>query len=117
MALAVTLGAFGAHGLKSFISTENVEIFKTGVTYQFYHSLGILILGLLSLHFKSNEFKLSIYFMIVGIFLFSGSLYILSFKDVTTLNLNLLGPVTPLGGLCFIIAWLLALKNIFKKSF
>ena len=117
MALAVMLGAFGAHGLKSIITAQNIEIFKTGVTYQFYHALGILILGLLSVHLKTNDFKISIYLMILGIFMFSGSLYILAFSDVSTFNLKLIGPVTPLGGLCFIVAWLLALKNILKKSF
>lgn len=116
MALAVALGAFGAHGLKSIISPEKIEIYKTGVTYHFYHAFGILILGLISVFLKTNELKTSILLLFSGIVFFSGSLYILAFNEVLPFSVSFLGPVTPLGGLFFIAGWLLAALKILKKN-
>jgi uncharacterized membrane protein YgdD (TMEM256/DUF423 family) len=116
MLTAVLLGAFGAHGLKNIVAASQVEIFKTGVTYQFYHAFGILILSTLSLILKTNEFKSSIYLMITGIVFFSGSLYLLSLREVITFSVAWAGPITPIGGLCFAAGWLMAAIKILKKN-
>jgi uncharacterized membrane protein YgdD (TMEM256/DUF423 family) len=99
----VGLGAFGAHGLKHILTPEMLEVYKTGVTYQMWHALG---LGLIAV-FKQqapNEKLLcwAGWLMFAGILLFSGSLYLLAI-----LNLKWLGMVTPLGGVAFLAAWLL----------
>jgi uncharacterized membrane protein YgdD (TMEM256/DUF423 family) len=101
--LAVILGAFGAHALKAKLSRELLAVYQTGVQYHFYHSLGLLAVGMLMLWLPANALlKYSGGAMVAGIVFFSGSLYLLS---VT--GLRLLGAVTPVGGLCFIVAWLL----------
>lgn len=102
MALAVALGAFGAHGLKNMLTDEMLVIFETGVQYHFYHALGLLMLGLLS-HYMPGSLllKWSGWLMIAGIVIFSGSLYLLSTTDI-----RWLGAITPIGGLCFIASWI-----------
>lgn len=117
---AVILGAFGAHGLKKIIEPEMVAIFHTGVEYQFYHSLALFGVALLRLHYQDNFLKRAESFFTFGIILFSGSLYILSLKDfLAFLPLSVFGPVTPIGGVLFIIGWfylfLFARTNEFKK--
>ncbi|MCG7571114.1 DUF423 domain-containing protein [Pseudoalteromonas sp. CNC9-20] len=96
--LSVILGAFAAHGLKSRLSEYAIGVFQTGVEYQMYHALGLILLGILA-KFGVN-LTISGYFMIAGIVLFSGSLYALALT-----NIKWFGPITPIGGLCFIIAW------------
>ncbi len=110
MALAVAIGAFGAHGLKSRVPNEDLIIFETGVRYQTYHSIALIILGLMI--YTMPNLKLSIigYFFTSGILLFSGSLYLL----VLT-NLRWFGAITPIGGLCFIFGWMLFAIKIFKS--
>lgn len=103
MMLAVGFGAFGAHGLKALLSDYYLEIFKTGVQYQFYHALGIILLSIASIN-KVN-YKPAMLLMFLGIVCFSGSLYLLALQDLLNTNLSFLGPVTPLGGLLFIVAW------------
>ncbi len=76
LALAVTIGAFGAHGLKSHLSAEMMQIYKTGVEYHFYHALGLLLIGVLAISFPSEFLKWSAIFLTAGIVLFSGSLYV-----------------------------------------
>ena len=76
-ALAVILGAFGAHGLKTRLSPEDLAIFETGVRYHIIHALGIIIIGVLGYHEPSEILKVPVIFFTIGIFLFSGSLYIL----------------------------------------
>lgn len=101
--LAVILGAFGAHALKAKLSRELLAVYQTAVQYHFYHALGLLAVGVLMLWLPANTLlKYSGGAMLAGIVFFSGSLYLLS---VT--GLRLLGAVTPVGGLCFIVAWLL----------
>ena len=103
MALAVGLGAFGAHGLKSRLAPEMLETWQTGVTYHFYHAIGLLVLGLtIGKYGHSAWFRGSGWAMLVGILLFSGSLYALSFT-----GFRKWGMVTPLGGVFFIGAWIL----------
>jgi uncharacterized membrane protein YgdD (TMEM256/DUF423 family) len=103
MALAVALGAFGAHGLKSKLSQEMLDIFETGVQYHFYHAIGLLIVGLLAQYLpNSSLLKWGGWLMISGIIIFSGSLYTLS-----TTGIRWLGAITPIGGLCFIASWII----------
>ena len=110
MALAVAIGAFGAHGLKLKVSNEDLLIFETGVRYQIYHSIALIILGWII--YTTPSLKLSIigYLFTSGILLFSGSLYIL----VLT-NFRWFGAITPIGGLCFIFGWILFAIKVFKS--
>lgn len=114
-ALAVMLGAFGAHGLKSLISAEQLVIWQKGVEYQFYHTFAILYLSTFA-RFKHKLIVLSFLFFVLGIVLFSGSLYLLALKDAYQLSIaQYVGPITPIGGLFFICGWtclfLAALKH------
>lgn len=114
-ALAVILGAFGAHGLKSIITADKLEIWHKGVEYQFYHVMALLYLSTFA-RYKNKFINIASVFFTAGILLFSGSLYLLALKDAYHLSIaSVVGPITPLGGLCFIIGWvslfLAALKN------
>lgn len=108
--LSVILGAFAAHGLKSRLSEELLAVFQTGVQYQFLHSLAIILVVLLYRHQPQSSLPWSAGLMLMGILLFSGSLYALALTGI-----KWFGPITPLGGLCFIAAWAVlmfaALKN------
>ncbi len=98
---SVVLGAFGAHSLKSSLSLEMVEAYKSAVQYQMFHSIALMISAWGTNRFPSKEFLLSCWFFLVGIILFSGSLYIMAFTDMRV------GIVTPVGGIMFIIGWYL----------
>ena len=101
--LAVAAGAFGAHALKARLAPDMLAVFKTGVEYQFYHAFGLLLVGFAALHLPESAYlRAAGWVMLAGIVLFSGSLYLLALSGVTWL-----GAVTPLGGLCFIVAWAL----------
>lgn len=105
MALAVILGAFGAHGLKNMVSEYSVEIYNKAVYYQVIHSLGILLTAML----LKEERALRILRMLFlsGIVGFSGSLYVLTFADQLPQVLKqIVGPITPLGGVFFVSAWI-----------
>jgi len=110
LALAVAIGAFGVHGLKSHISVEMMQIYKTGVEYHFYHALGLLFIGVLSVSYPSGLLNWSAIMLAVGIILFSGSLYVLAITGI-----NWLGVITPFGGLCFIAGWVLLFITVWKK--
>ncbi len=104
---AVILGAFGAHALKLLLSTEMLQIYHTGVEYQFYHTMAILLVALLYQHYPSALLNRAAFFFTIGILLFSGSLYILSLKELLAfLPLKIFGLVTPIGGVFFILGWL-----------
>jgi uncharacterized membrane protein YgdD (TMEM256/DUF423 family) len=104
MALAVLLGAFGAHSLKSMVSEYSVEIFNKGVYYQVIHSLGILISAFLLKGEKA--LKLVRVLFLLGVVCFSGSLYLLTFSDsLPHLVKQVVGPITPIGGVFFVFAW------------
>jgi uncharacterized membrane protein YgdD (TMEM256/DUF423 family) len=115
-ALAVGLGAFAAHGLKQILSIENITIFETAVRYQFYHVFALLVTGILLANYSNSKIKWAGYLFIVGIFLFSGSLYILCFSKQFNWGVNWQGAVTPFGGVCFIAGWCLLVLGIYKKS-
>ena len=110
LALAVAIGAFGAHGLKSHISAEMMQVYKTGVEYHFYHALGLLFIGLLSISTPSGLLNWSAILLTIGIILFSGSLYILAVTEI-----KWLGAITPLGGVSFIVGWILLFVAVWKK--
>lgn len=102
---AVMAGAFGAHGLRNLVSERSLEVFQTAVTYQMYHAIALVLITLLSgLGLSRRLLGFSAGFFLVGILLFSGSLYTLVLTDI-----RWVGPITPLGGLCFMIGWALLL--------
>ncbi|MFB6466288.1 DUF423 domain-containing protein [Cytobacillus sp. Hz8] len=101
--LSVAFGAFGAHGLDGKIEQKYLDIWKTGVTYQMFHATGLLIIGILLGKYPSSSLLTwSGWLMLIGIILFSGSLYILSVTKI-----GILGAITPFGGVSFIVAWAL----------
>lgn len=106
MALTIGLGAFGAHGLKALVASTSLETFETGVRYQMYHSLAIVMLGLANMVPGSVK-KWSVRLFVFGMILFSGSLYLLTFQNVWEVDLSVVGPITPLGGLLLISGWVL----------
>ncbi|HNP19925.1 MAG TPA: DUF423 domain-containing protein [Fulvivirga sp.] len=109
-ALAVAIGAFGAHGLKSFlIEAGRLDTFKTAVEYQFYHTLALLFIGVLQTQNDSKKLKWAAFAMTAGIIVFSGSLYVLCVS-----GLGILGAITPIGGLFFIAGWVLLILNAKK---
>jgi len=111
--LSVMLGAFGAHSLKERLTEKSLATFQTGVQYQFMHSIALILVGLLmlSLGEESNKrLNRSGWFFAIGILLFSGSLYSLALGGP-----RWLGPVTPLGGLSFMIGWVLLAFSLPKK--
>lgn len=107
-ALVVVLGAFGAHALKTRVSAEMLGVFQTGVHYHLFHALGLLALGLVAMQrLDSAYIKWSGWLMVLGIILFSGSLYVLSLS-----GLRGWGMVTPFGGISLIAAWILLMLAI-----
>ncbi len=116
-ALAVILGAFGAHALKQVLLPDQLQVFETGVKYQFYHSFALLATGIIYASFPFKQVKLASSFFIIGILLFSGSLYALTLLKMNgQIGLGGVGIVTPIGGLFFIAGWLLLTMGILKKN-
>ena len=116
-ALAVALGAFGAHGLKKIVPPETVNTFQTGVQYQMVHALALLAAAIIYEKFSNKLTRSAGTCFIIGIILFSGSLYILTILKATeTVGLNGVGIITPFGGLFFIAGWLLLFAGILKKN-
>ncbi|EFK58922.1 DUF423 domain-containing protein [Sphingobacterium spiritivorum] len=113
--IAVALGAFGAHGLEGKISEDHIGTWKTANQYHFYHTFALLFLSTFS-RAKNTSIRVAFFAFTIGILLFSGSLYILSVREITGFgNPRILGPITPLGGLSYMIGWVglfvAALKN------
>ena len=106
--LAIILGAFGAHLLKKKLAQEQLQSFETGVKYQMYHAIILLVLGF---NFKDNSsLNTSIFYtFIIGIILFSFSIYGLVISSSKNKKIKILGPITPLGGLFLVLGWLLLL--------
>ena len=116
-ALGVILGAFGAHGLKSKVPPEAISVFEVGVRYQVYHVFAIALTGLLYGVGHKNRLKWAGRLFILGIILFSGSLYALTFAmGAANPALLKLGIITPLGGVCFIAGWLLLAFSFGKEN-
>lgn len=111
--LAIILGAFASHGLKKIVSPEEVEVFRTGVRFQFYHTFFALIIG--SLGVVSNRAKnLIFYFTLTGVLFFSGSIYGLATNVVTSFDFTKIALITPIGGVFLIAAWITLLVNLLK---
>lgn len=108
-ALAVAIGAFGAHGLKSMAGPEQLETFSTGVRYHFYHVFAIGLATTLwpVAGISHRQLTRAAWCWAAGILLFSGSLYLLSLREVITVPAAVLGPITPIGGLFFIVGWIM----------
>jgi len=114
-AVAVILGAFGAHSLKNVLSADQLAIWTKGIEYQFYHTFALLFLSTFA-RFRTKLVDLSYICFTAGMVLFSGSLYLLATRDITHIGfMNIIGPITPLGGLLLVSGWVLlflgALKN------
>ena len=109
--VSVILGAFGAHLLKDLLSETELSSFKTGIRYQMFHGLAILILSLNSNKFTS-KLKTSLLLMSIGTVLFSFSIYFLSIDDLLSFSMKFLGPITPIGGTILIASWIYLLLNV-----
>ena len=99
-AISVAAGAFGAHGLRGKISDDMLTVFETGAKYQMYHALGLILIGVVLMHKPISALNTAGWLMAVGTLLFSGSLYGLALGGP-----KILGPITPLGGTAFMVAW------------
>jgi uncharacterized membrane protein YgdD (TMEM256/DUF423 family) len=115
LAFAVIIGAFGAHALKTtLVETGKEDVFKTAVQYHFYHGFALLFVGILLMSGTPNDYqyllKLAAYAFCLGILLFCGSLYVLSLTGITKL-----GMIAPIGGLSFILGWLLCAYYLYKS--
>jgi uncharacterized membrane protein YgdD (TMEM256/DUF423 family) len=116
-ALSVALGAFAAHRLKEVFPPDALAIFETGIRYQFYHVFALFIVGMISEKFKGRWIDWSGYCFIVGILLFSGSLYALSaLKAAEVSGADAIGIITPIGGVFFIAGWLLLFWGIIRRN-
>ena len=111
--LSIILGAFGAHGLKVYISNEALQTFETGVRYQMYHALLLLFVGITKL--LTYKIKKTVFYLVVfGVLLFSGSIYGLATNSMTRFEFNTIAFLTPIGGLLLIISWSVLLVCFFK---
>ena len=109
--LSVIFGAFGAHALKKILNKEQLKSFETGVKYQMYHAIVLLLIGF---NFKlgTSSEKYMVYSFIIGVILFSFSIYGLVISSAKNKKIKILGPVTPLGGLFLVIGWCLLCFNL-----
>lgn len=109
--LAVVLGALGAHALKEILSEDQIDSFETGVRYQMYHALLLLIISCL----KELQSKAILFLIVAGVFLFSFSIYLLNLRyELGMEGLSFLGPITPIGGILLISAWASIIVKAFK---
>lgn len=111
--LAVILGAFGAHSLEQIISPESLDTFETGIRYHFYHTIMIALTGVLLQQQDKKIWRTAAWLFASGIVLFSGSIYLLSIREIVNLG-SWLGPITPIGGTLFIAGWISLLIGTFK---
>lgn len=115
--LAVILGAFGAHALKATLPEEALSTFETGVRYHFYHSFALLATGILYERFRNKWMSRAGYAFMIGIVLFSGSLYLITLlKASDTVGLTGVGIITPFGGLLFIAGWICLIAGIITRQ-
>jgi len=113
--IAVLGGAFGAHALKEVLSTEHLASFNTGVRYQMVHAVVLICLFLIGIKFEMKQFRIAAQFIFWGVILFSGSIYLLTLKNIIGVEvLKFAGPITPIGGLLIITGWLFILLGAMK---
>lgn len=115
-ALSVMLGAFAAHGLKKYLTADNLQTFETAIRYQFYHVFALLITGMLYGAFSNKAMIWAGRLFITGMVLFSGSLYCLCYVKYSQLPVNWIGAVTPFGGAAFIAGWAMLFVAVSKKN-
>lgn len=116
-ALAVTLGAFAAHGLTKMLPPEKIDVFQKGVTYQFYHSFALLIIGMAYSSYPVKSLESAMMLFILGIVFFSGSLYLYPILEVKNVAIPTIARlITPLGGVCYIMGWVMFLMGILKSK-
>ena len=108
-ALAILFGAFGSHALKERLSAQSLEVYDIATRYLMFHALGIFLIALLGFQLPKESLEIPVTIMIVGTFIFSGSLYLIAILDFKKL-----GMVTPIGGLLLIVSWLLLAYNTYK---
>ena len=113
--ISIILGAFGAHALKKVLQPEQLTSFETGVRYQMYHALFLLFIATTNM-IALKEKAVVFYLALVGVILFSGSIYLLSTSAISGLKLRFLGPVTPLGGLLLIGSWAYLIYALLLKN-
>lgn len=113
--VAIVLGAFGAHALKKVLDFNQLSSFETGVRYQIYHGLALLILGL-----NSSKFNFGLKWVSgllnTGVILFSGSIYGLTLQPILEMKLSFLGPITPIGGMLLIIGWCIFIVQLIRQK-
>ena len=116
--IAINLGALGAHALKDVLSLERLKSFETGSDYHIYHTIGLLILTALTDTLPAKTIKTIAWLWGLGIILFSGSIYLLATREILGIEswVSFLGPITPLGGLCFIAGWATLIYAGFKSQ-
>ena len=102
--VAIILGAFGAHGLKKVLTAEQLVSFETGVRYQMYHALFLLLISQLNVLTDKHKRTIGI-LTTIGVFLFSGSIFLLSTQELSGIDFRFLGPITPVGGVFLILSW------------
>lgn len=113
--LSIIFGAFGAHALKEVLTPEQLVSFETGVRYQMYHALFLLFVGTTS--FLSAKQNKTIFILtIIGVILFSGSIYLLATQSISGISFKFLGPITPIGGMFMIIAWIALFVSILRQK-
>jgi len=110
--LSVALGAFGAHSLKNVLDEYGKSIYEKAVIYQMFHTLALLAVGLLQHHSKESSFSIAGWGFLIGILLFSGTLYLLAISGI-----KWLGMITPLGGVAFLVGWIFLLFSIMRAHF
>lgn len=113
--VAIILGAFGAHALKEVLTAEQLVSFETGVRYQMYHALFLLLISQLNVLTEKNKRTIGI-LTTIGVFLFSGSIFLLATQGLSGINFKFLGPVTPVGGLFLIVSWFLTAFYSMKQK-
>ena len=113
--LGVVLGAFAAHGLKPLLSVSALESFNTGIRYQMYHAFLLFFLAVTT-HITSKQKSILYTLILIGVLVFSGSIYVLATNDLTSFNFKVIGFITPIGGLFLIASWVLLFVYFFRKK-
>ncbi len=112
--ISIILGAFGAHALKKVLTLDQLTSFETGVRYQMYHAFFLLFFGMTDLVSESK--KKTVYFLtLIGVVFFSGSIYLLATREITSIDIRSIAFITPIGGLLLILAWVMLLIGIVRK--
>lgn len=113
--ISIVLGAFASHGLGNLVSEDSIETFQVGVRYQMYHALLLLFIGSVS-NLKTKSKKWIFYFTVIGILLFSGSIYGLATDEMTGFSFKSVGFITPIGGFLLIVSWTIMLIDFLKQK-